>query len=114
MVAYSLQIVGIILPVMDHSLTSIILSALLYGGTFIGIVSLMPTMVGKYYPTKPAKPMGKLTLSYGVAQIAAPALAGNIAESSGSYNSTLYLATLVMVVGIILLVILYTRNKHLN
>ena len=32
----------------------------------------MLTMMGKFYPTKPAKPMGKLTLSYGVAQIAAP------------------------------------------
>lgn len=110
--AFALQIVGIILPTLfDANLSLVLFSAALYGGTFIGIVSLMLTMMGKFYPTKPAKPMGKLTLSYGVAQIAAPALAGNLAEISGTYNGSLYLASVIMGIGLILVLILAARES---
>jgi len=109
--AFALQIIGIILPTLfDANLFLVLFSAALYGGTFIGIVSLMLTMMGKFYPTKPAKPMGKLTLSYGVAQIAAPALAGTLAETSGTYNGSLYLAALIMGVGLILILVLASRD----
>jgi len=108
--AYALQIVGIVLPAIDSSLSTVIFSAALYGGTFIGIVSLMLTMVGKFYPTKPAQPMGRLTLSYGVAQIAAPALAGSMAEMAGNYYGALYLAAGVMGVGMLFLMVLITRK----
>jgi len=108
--AYGLQIVGIVIPAISGSLTAVIVSSILYGATFIGIVSLMLTMVGKFYPTKPAKPMGKLTLSYGVAQIAAPALAGNLAETTGSYNGSLYIAAAIMAVGMIFLAILISKE----
>jgi hypothetical protein len=77
--------------------------ALLFGGTFIGIVSLVLTMAGRYYPTRPAKVMGKMTISYGVAQIAIPAVTGLLAERSGSYSDGLYLATGIMVVGTLLI-----------
>ena len=110
--AFALQIVGIILPTFDTSLSVVIFSAALYGATFIGIVSLMLTMMGKFYPTKPAKPMGKLTLSYGVAQIAAPALAGTLAETSGTYNGSLYLAAIIMGIGLFLVLILVFREKQ--
>ena len=112
LLAFALQIVGIILPVFDASLAVVILSAALYGATFIGIVSLMLTMMGKFYPTKPAKPMGKLTLSYGVAQIAAPALAGTLAETSGNYNQSLYLAAGIMGIGMLLLLILILHGQQ--
>ncbi|MCW8945477.1 MAG: YbfB/YjiJ family MFS transporter [Sedimenticola sp.] len=109
-IAFALQIVGIILPTFDASLSVVMFSAALYGCTFIGIVSLMLTMIGKFYPTKPAKPMGKLTLSYGVAQIAAPALAGTLAETSGTYNGSLYLAAIIMAVGLLLILYLVSHE----
>jgi predicted MFS family arabinose efflux permease len=112
--AFALQIVGIILPTFDPSLMVVMFSAALYGGTFIGIVSLMLTMIGKFYPTKPAKPMGKLTLSYGVAQIAAPALAGTLAETSGTYNGSLYLAAIIMAIGLILVLYLVSHETKLR
>jgi predicted MFS family arabinose efflux permease len=49
-IAYALQIVGILLPVLSGSLAAAIASALLFGFTFIGIVSLVLTMVGLRYP----------------------------------------------------------------
>jgi len=97
--AFALQIVGILLPVLDASISFAMLGAILFGGTFIGIVSLVLTMAGRYYPTRPAKMMGKMTIAYGVAQILAPAITGYLATGSGNYNDGLYLAAILMVLG---------------
>jgi len=107
-----LQIVGILLPVMVGGLTAALLGALLFGGTFIGMVSLVLSMAGRYYPTRPAKMMGKMTLSYGVAQIIGPAITGQLAEQLGSYNAGLYFAAGVMVVGTLLLLVLKAIEKR--
>lgn len=110
--AYGVNIIGIIIPVLDNSLTALVISGILFGATFIGIVSLMLTMVGKFFPTKPAKPMGKLTLSYGVAQIVAPAMSGMMAEATGNYNVPLILAAVIVAIGMGLIVVLHLRKKH--
>lgn len=101
-----LQIIGILLPVMGWGVIGALLGALLFGGTFIGIVSLVLTMAGRYYPTRPAKMMGRMTLSYGVAQILGPAVTGWLATKLGSYVAGLYIAAAIMVVGTILLYVL--------
>lgn len=101
---FVLQILGILLPAISNDPILTFLSAILFGGTFIGLVSLVLTMAGRYYPTRPAKMMGKMTVSYGVAQIAAPAITGLIAEhSNGSYHSGLYLAAIMMGIGTVLM-----------
>jgi len=85
---------------------SALLGALLFGGTFIGMVSLVLSMAGRYYRTRPAKMMGKMTLSYGVAQILGPAITGMLAVRLGSYDAGLYFAAGVMAVGTLLLMLL--------
>ncbi len=112
LLAYGLNIIGIIIPVFSSSLIGVALSGILFGATFIGVVSLMLTMVGKFFPTKPAKPMGKLTLSYGVAQIIAPALSGMMAQVTGNYNMPLIIAAVVMVIGMVLLIRLERMVKY--
>ena len=107
-----LQIIGILLPVVVGGLLAAIFGALLFGGTFIGMVSLVLTMAGRYYPTRPAKMMGKMTLSYGAAQILAPAITGWLATRFGSYEAGLYLAAAVMVFGTALLLILKGVEKR--
>lgn len=107
-----LQIVGIVLPVAVGGLLPTLFGALLFGGTFIGMVSLVLTMAGRYYPTRPAKMMGRMTLSYGVAQIVGPAVVGWLATRLGNYSIGLYLAGGVMVVGVVLLVILKVVEKR--
>ena len=102
-IAFLLQIVGILLSIIDSNLTIVMLGAILFGGTFIGIVSLVLTMAGRYYPTRPAKMMGKMTISYGIAQIIAPLITGYMAENSGSYHDGLYLAVVMMILGTILM-----------
>jgi predicted MFS family arabinose efflux permease len=107
-----LQIVGILLPVVVGGLIATVFGALLFGGTFIGMVSLVLTMAGRYYPTRPAKMMGKMTLAYGTAQILAPAITGWLATSSGNYNAGLYLAAGAMAIGTVLLLVLKQVEKQ--
>lgn len=101
-----LQVVGILLPVAVGGLAMTLLGAVMFGGTFIGMVSLVLTMAGRYYPTRPAKMMGKMTLTYGTAQIVGPAIVGALATRFGGYAVGLYLASAVMVAGTALLLAL--------
>jgi predicted MFS family arabinose efflux permease len=101
--AYILQAVGIMLPAINDTLLFVILSALLFGGTFIACVSLVLTMAGKFYPSNPAKFMGTMTLAFGAAQIIAPVCTGYLAEAFGNYNLGLYLSAGVMIIGAIFL-----------
>jgi predicted MFS family arabinose efflux permease len=100
LLAYFIHAVGIVLPALSNSLEFALLSACLYGFTFVGIVSIVLTMAGRFYPTKPAKLMGMLTMSYGVPQIIAPTIAGYLASASGNYNSALYMASGFVVLGL--------------
>jgi MFS family permease len=57
------------------------------------------TMAGRFYPTRPAKLMGTLTMSYGVPQIIAPTIAGYLAAATGHYNGALYMASGFILLG---------------
>lgn len=103
--AAALQVVGILLP-LSGGMAGAIAGALLFGGTFVGLVSLVLCMAGRYYPTRPAKMMGKMTLSYGAAQIVGPAVTGWLAATLGSYAGGLYFAAAMMVLGTLLLLLL--------
>ena len=107
-----LQIVGIVMPVLWGGIWATLFGALLFGGTFIGMVSLVLSMAGRYYPTRPAKMMGKMTLAYGSAQILAPAATGWLATRTGSYQIGLYLAAGAMLLGSLLLLVLKAVENH--
>lgn len=113
MLACSLQTVGIILPVLHNSTAAAYIGAILFGGTFMGVVSLVLTNAGKLYPAHPSKMMGKMTISYGIAQIAAPAITGYIASLSGDYRDGLIMAAIVMAIGTILIAcLIYVEKKN--
>ncbi len=97
--ACCLQGVSSLLPVMSGHLWAALGGAVLFGATFIGVVSLMLTLVGKRNSANASQAMAKLTLSYGVAQIVAPAFVGTVAEKTGNYDVGLWLAALSMFVG---------------
>jgi MFS-type transporter involved in bile tolerance (Atg22 family) len=50
--------------------------------------------------------MARLTLSYGAAQVSAPALAGAMAQATGTYRGALWITAAVLLAGLILTVIL--------
>jgi predicted MFS family arabinose efflux permease len=106
LLVYLIHAVGIVLPALSGSLLFVLLSAALYGLTFVGIVSIVLTMAGRFYPTKPAKLMGMLTMSYGVPQIIAPTIAGYLAAQSGHYNAALYMASGFVMLGFFTIVVI--------
>lgn len=103
MLAFVLQIMAIMLPAASGSLWAALAGAVGYGATFIGIVSLTLALVGRRSPANPGKAMARLTLSYGSAQIIAPALTGVMAQASGSFKGGLWLTAGVLVLGLALL-----------
>ena len=107
MLAYAIQVVSILLSAWGNSIAITMLAAALYGATFIGIVGVTLTLVGRRNPENPARSMARLTLSYGAAQVFAPALAGGIAEATGSYRGALYVAATVVTAGMVLLAMLH-------
>ncbi|MDH4394776.1 MAG: YbfB/YjiJ family MFS transporter [Limnobacter sp.] len=111
MLAYGLQIISILLPAFSDAYWAGMASAALYGGTFVGIVSLTLSMAGRRFPANPAKAMARMTLSYGLAQIAAPAIAGYIAQHSGTYRGALYMAAIMMGLGMFLLGLLRAEHR---
>lgn len=103
MAAFALQTLSVVLPAWSSSLAAALAGALGYGATFIGIVSLTLALVGRRSPANPGKAMARLTLSYGAAQVIAPALAGWMAQASGSFQGALWLTAAVMTAGLLLL-----------
>jgi len=103
MLAFVLQILSVMLPATSSALWAALWGAVGYGATFIGIVSLTLALVGRRSPANPGKAMARLTLSYGAAQIIAPAVTGAMAQASGSFAGGLWLTAAVMAVGLVLL-----------
>lgn len=99
LLAMLLQLVSVLLPAWSQGLAAALAGALLYGATFIGIVSLTLALVGRRSPANPGKAMARLTLSYGAAQVSAPALAGAMAQASGSYTGALWITAAVLGLG---------------
>ena len=112
MMAFGLQMVSVLMPIAtDHAWLNVG-GAMLFGATFVGIVSLTLTLIGRCFPANPAKAMARMTLSYGVAQIIAPAMAGYIATASGSYHGALVVTALVMGCGVVALQALIHEEKR--
>ena len=103
MLAFVLQILAVMLPAASSTLWAALAGAVGYGATFIGIVSLTLALVGRRSPANPGKAMARLTLSYGAAQVVAPAVTGAMAQASGSFKGGLWLTAVVMAVGLLLL-----------
>ncbi len=103
MTAFALQAVAVALTAVPDSMWASLLGAAGYGATFIGIVSLTLALVGRRSPSNPGKAMARLTLSYGAAQIIAPALTGAMAQASGSFSAGLWLTVLILCLGLLLL-----------
>jgi len=111
LLAYGLQVIAVVLPVLTASISLNVVSAILYGSTFVGIVSLTLSLIGRYFPNNPARAMARLTLSYGVAQMIAPAMAGYIANATGSYHGALIITAVVMVAGMGFLIAILRMDK---
>lgn len=101
--AFFLQIIGILIPTLSSNIFLNLLSGALYGGTFIGLVALFMNLGGEISKSNPLTLMGALTTSYGLGQIIAPLYSVKLFEIYKNYNYTLYLTALIVFGGIIIM-----------
>ena len=99
LLAFVIQLSGMLIPILSSGLIWTFISTALFGSTLIGLVSLVLTMAGRYFPNHPAQMMGKITLSCGAAEIATPATAGVLAQWSSSYTLSIIFACGTVFVG---------------
>ncbi len=101
--AMSLQVIGILLPTFTSNITLILLSGILYGGTFVGLVALFLNLGGRIASHNPVILMGAFTTAYGIGQVSAPLYSVALVRYSGTYNLALYVTALIVSGGILLL-----------
>ena len=104
-IAFILQIVGILIPTMTNSMSLNLLSGALYGSTFIGHVALFMNYGGKLAGKNPVIFMGAMTAAYGIGQVTAPLYSVALFEKYGNYDMTLYVTAFIVSFGIVFLLV---------
>ncbi|GAC1521238.1 MAG: YbfB/YjiJ family MFS transporter [Chloroflexota bacterium] len=97
-VAYGAQACGILLPILGGA-GAAYGSAVLFGGTFLGITALTLTLAGQLAPHRTATIIGLLTAAYGVGQIVGPIIAASLASRAHSFTPALIVASAVVLAG---------------
>lgn len=97
------QMIGILIPTISSNIYMNLLSGVLYGGTFIGLVGMFMNLSGKLAGSNPVVLMGAVTTSYGIGQVIAPLYSVYFVEKYGNYDYALYLTALIVFGGILLL-----------
>lgn len=102
-VAMALQSLGIALPVLWPSQAGFIISAVLFGATFMGITTLATTLARQISPANSSKIIGYLTAVYAIGQMIGPAITGVFISYTHNYNAALIGASLVVFMGAFIL-----------
>jgi len=97
------QMIGILIPTFTNNMYMNLLSGVLYGGTFVGLVGMFMNLGGKLAAHNPVVLMGAVTTSYGIGQVIAPLYSVYFIEAYGNYDYALYLTAAIVLFGILLL-----------
>jgi len=103
MLAMGLQVIAILIPTFSANIVLNLISGVLYGGTFIGLVALFMNFGGQLAGKNPVFIMGIITAAYGVGQVVAPLYCVALIEHFKNYNAALYLTAFIVGCGILLL-----------
>ncbi|MDA8352014.1 MAG: YbfB/YjiJ family MFS transporter [Firmicutes bacterium] len=112
--AYLLQAIGVLLPVLLTNAMGIYIGSFLFGGTFMGITTLVTSMGQKMYPQESSRVIGYLTAVYGIGQILGPLGAGILAEKTHSYASSLVGATGIILLGMAFIIVQALQHTRKN
>lgn len=103
-IAMVLQSIGIALPVFWLTQSSLMISAFLFGATFMGITTLATTLARQMSPSNSSRMIGSLTAIYAAGQMIGPTIAGILLSYTQSFNTALIGAASVVFIGSMLLV----------
>lgn len=111
--AFIINIISNLLMTFFTSFGAIAISALLFGLSFMGIVSLTLKVIAYKYRYRATNVMAQLTLGYCLAQIISPIMSGIVAEMTGSFNIPLYIVSAIMVIGLVCLTVIKREGRVL-
>lgn len=111
-IAYSLQIFGIILPVLSQTIWSVLLSGVLFGFTFIGLVTMSTAYGRQLFPKQSAYVVSVLTTFYAIGQIIGPVVASRLETHFHSFKAPLLFAGGIAGLAVIILVVGYTLTQR--
>ncbi|MEB7788562.1 YbfB/YjiJ family MFS transporter [Staphylococcus equorum] len=101
--AFILQIIAVILPVFSESITSLVISSILFGATFLGLTTLFMSKAQTlmFQSNSKINLVASLTVIYSLGQMIAPALSGVLIGESRNYNAALIFASIILCVGLL-------------
>lgn len=103
MMVFVLQCLSYLLVASGLSGIFLYLSIIFYGFVAWSIPTIMAAAVGDYVGVQnAAKAFGFITFIFGAGQITGPAIAGILAEKTGSFSSSFYMAALFTAIAIII------------
>jgi predicted MFS family arabinose efflux permease len=97
--AMALQSLGMAMPAFWVSKTSFIISALLFGATFMGITTLATTLGRQINPSNSSRTIGILTAIFAIGQLIGPILSGVLSSFTHNFNTALIGASTVVLIG---------------
>ena len=104
-VQYALQAAGVVLPVLFDAPWALMLSGIIVGATFMGIVTVATAAARDLAPHRTPEMIAIMTAAYSVGQIVGPPLASELAARSGNFNQGLMIASAALVLGIVFLLL---------
>ncbi len=103
--AYILQVFGIILPVLAQTAWSVMLSAFLFGCTFVGLVTMSTGYGRQLFPSQSGFIVSILTTSYAIGQIIGPLIASRLEGHFNSFKAPLLFAGSVVFCALAILMV---------
>jgi MFS family permease len=113
MLVFSIQMTAYLLVASGQGEGFLYASVALYGIVAWSIPSIVAALVGDYVGrTRVAEVFGIITFIFGIGQISGPALAGFLADRTGSFSSSFALAALMALAAVILTASLKTPGRR--
>jgi MFS family permease len=107
MIVFAIQTMAYLLAASGRTGPFLYASVCLYGVVAWSIPSIMAALAGDHAgPEKVAQVFGMITFIFGIGQIAGPALAGYMADQTGSFTSSFTLAAAMTMLAIVLAALL--------
>ncbi len=101
-VACLVEALGVALSVEWPSIAGVALSAILLGGTFMGLTALGLMGARELSGSQPQRAIGLTTASFGMGQMIGPTIAGILSETSGSLRAASLLAAAALMLAALL------------
>jgi len=93
------EAIGVAASVEWVTISGVCLSAILLGGTFMGITALGLMIARDLSRNQSQKAVGRMTASFGIGQMIGPTLAGFLFEQSGSFRAASLVAVTALIVS---------------